>query len=131
MDKRKFVVLSAICSLFFLGTAYDAPAVANPETIINPLIIKDLVLPPSPLNNRGHMPVYRPDQKIDYKILRMKVDPDIDYKMLNTMPSGIFNGKNQTPEFRPDTPFKLSPPRSIPHNPSPEGQPPKPEPPKK
>lgn len=130
MDKGKIRLWSAICSILFLVTADDASAIVNSENVINPLIAKDILLQKSPVKNSGNMPVYKPYPNIDYKILRMKVDPSIDYKILHTMPSGIFNRKNTPPEFQPDSLFKLYTPRSIPHNPSPEGQPPRLEPPR-
>ena len=131
MDKRKFVAWSSLGSLLFLGTAYNAPADVETEYAIPPLIVKDFVLPETPLKKTGQMPNFNPNPNIEYKILRVKVDPNIDYKILRTPPSGILERKSQIPEFRPDNPLKISPPVLKPYLLSPQVKPPRPEPPKK
>jgi hypothetical protein len=130
MDKRKFVVWSAVCSLFSFGTAYTVAADVETENGTDPLHVKDIILPEKPLKNMGQMPNFEPNQNIDYKILRMKVDPNIDYKIIRTMSSAPYYKNHQIPEFRPDTPFKISPPGSKPYFTPPNVMPPKQEPPK-
>jgi hypothetical protein len=128
MDKRKFVVWSAVCSLFSLGTAYPVAAEVETENGTDPSNVKEIVLPEKPLKNKGRMPNFEPNQNIDYKILRMKVDPNIDYKIIRTMSSTP--NYHQIPEFRHDTPFKISPPDLKPYFAPPKVLPPKQEPPK-
>jgi hypothetical protein len=67
------------------------------------------------------MPIYKPDPKIDYKILKVQIDPDIDYKILKIKDFNAFPPVNPAPKSPKDSPFNMQPKIQTPLNPSPHG----------
>ena len=124
MFSRKISILQLFCFLLFLGVTQCVTAIEL-STAQYPLNAKDHVISgvkdsvPA-VTTASAMPVFKPNPKIDYKILEAQVNPNIDYKILKTtLPSNPVVRKNTAPKLFTDSPIPQLPKIQKPLNPVP------------